>query len=448
MQISSLFDRRSAPSLGFVALLVFVLALWLTGGASRADVAAQAPVRGAAWLLLAVLVLFGKPGEVRHARGVLWLLLAAIALGILQLIPLPPVLWQALPGRALIAEAAASGQPQPWRPLSLVPGATVNAVMSLAVPLAMLVAAAGLTPAETRRLPAVLLLFASASAFVGLLQFSQVGISNPLMNDSIGQVSGTFANRNHFALLMAIGLLITPVWAFGDRAPWRKRMQFALPLMLLFMLILIASGSRVGLLVGLLGLAIGFVIVRPQIRRAFGHLPRWALPAAAIGLVAILGLTVLLSIAADRAVSIDRLMSADAAQDIRRRALPTVIDMIATYFPLGSGLGGFDPLFRMHEPFELLKTTYFNHAHNDYLEVVLDAGLAGVALLLTALLWWGWMSIRAWRSGGTLARLGSAMLLLIAIASIFDYPGRTPIIMALMALAGLWLGGRPPRPAA
>ena len=40
-------------------------------------------------------------------------------------LPLPPGLWLALPGRNELAGAAtATGQPQPWRPLSLSPGAS------------------------------------------------------------------------------------------------------------------------------------------------------------------------------------------------------------------------------------------------------------------------------------------------------------------------------------
>ena len=63
---------------------------------------------------------------------------------------------------------------------------------------------------------------------------------------------------------------------------------------------------------------------------------------------------VLISVAAGRAVSINRALTVDAGQDMRARGLPTVLEMIRTYFPFGSGLGGFDPIFRIHEPFELL----------------------------------------------------------------------------------------------
>jgi hypothetical protein len=57
-----------------------------------------------------------------------------------------------------------------------------------------------------------------------------------------------------------------------------------------------------------------------------------------------MALLVGLSISADRAVSVNRLLMVDAESDMRGRALPTVLAMIRAYFPVGSGLGGFDPL--------------------------------------------------------------------------------------------------------
>jgi O-antigen ligase len=150
------------------------------------------------------------------------------------------------------------------------------------------------------------------------------------------------------------------------------------------------------------------------------------------------------SVVAGRAASIDRLFAMDQAQDMRTRALPTVLGMIGTYFPVGSGFGGFDPIFRINEPFDLLKTTYFNHAHNDFLEIVLDGGLPAALLLAGALAWWGYASFRAVRS--TLVApddvpplLGSALLLLLCIASLFDYPARTPMMMAMTIIAAIWL---------
>src|SRR5690606_29945102 len=101
---------------------------------------------------------------------------------------------------------------------------------------------------------------------------------------------------------------------------------------------------------------------------------------------------------------------------------------------------------RIAEPTGLLSLNYFNRAHNDLLEVVLDAGLAGLLLLIAAVGWWLWMSVRAFRvkdgSAGLLPRLGSAMLLLVIVASAVDYPARTPMIMSLVMIAAVWLADR------
>ena len=438
-------SRWPAPSLPFVVLCMLLGVLWLAGGASRSDVWGQIVVRSAAWLALIVAIVFAKrpAGQAMGAAG--WFLLAAIVLTVLQLVPLPPAVWQNLPGRDLFAEAAvASGQSQPWRPWSIVPGATANALSSLIVPVTILILLRALEPSEHARLPGLVLVLVFAATVIGLLQFSAGGLDNPFVNDSPGEVAGTFANRNHFALFVAIGCLIAPVWAFmrEDQSQWRA--PAALGLVLLFVLTILASGSRAGILLGTLAMALGLLIAHRRITRALRHYPRWVLPALVGGAVAMVVILVLVSIAADRAVSIQRMMAIDAGQDMRTRGLPTVLGMIAAYFPAGAGFGGFDPLFRIHEPLNVLKFTFFNHAHNDFLEIALDAGLAGLLLLSAAILWWAWASVGAWRARlemhHAVPRLGSAILLLILVASAFDYPGRTPIIMAIIMIAATWLG--------
>lgn len=432
------------PSLSLVLLFVMLLALWAAGGASREDALGQAMVRSTAVIVLVVGIMFGGRPSFSRVRPVLYFLVAAVVLALAQLIPLPPAMWQALPDRTVFADAArAGGIDQPWRPLSIVPGATANAAASLLVPIAVLVLVAGLPAVERRWLPGIILAFIVASMLVGLLQFSGAAINNPFINDGPGEVSGSFANRNHLALFLALGCLLAPVWAFldGRKPHWRAPTAFGF--MLLFALTILASGSRTGLILGALALGGGLFLVRQSIRRALSRAPRWVFPALIAAAVGVIAIVLLLSFAADRAASINRTLALDPGQDLRVLGLPTVLAMTQSYFPFGSGLGGFDQIFRMHEPFEMLRPVYFNHAHNDLVEVVLDAGLPGLLLLVAALLWWGWASLRAWRaSSGSrdiLPKLGSAMLLLIIIASVFDYPARTPMIMAMIVLAGVWL---------
>ncbi|RYF24346.1 MAG: hypothetical protein EOO77_00155 [Oxalobacteraceae bacterium] len=433
---------RFRPSLSFALLLSLLCILWLAGGASRADALGQTVVRAAAWLAAIALLLFGERPMVRDLRPVGLLLVIALGLVLLQIVPLPPAIWQALPHRELVSASITPGEAQPWRPWSMIPGATWNAASSLIVPLVALALVAGLKQSERSRLTTILFALIIGSAMIGLMQFSGMRFSNPLINATPGEVSGNLANRNHFALLMAIGCLLAPAWAFRDgrRAQWRGLL--AIGMILLFALTILASGSRAGMLLGVLAIAIGILLALRPLQRELRHTPRWMLPALLVAVVGTISAFVFISVASNRAVSIDRAITIEGDQDMRVRALPTVVSMVKTYFPAGSGFGGFDPIFRIHEPFDLLKLTYFNHAHNDFLEIILDGGLPALVLLLAAMAWWVSASVRAWRASGAnyiLPRLGSAIILLVFVASVFDYPARTPIIMGILIIAAAWL---------
>lgn len=430
-------------------LFAFAVILWIGGGASRADVFGQPLVRAAAWTCLALVVVFGTSRPVRPARPVLLLLAGAALIAAIQLVPLPPGLWQSLPGRSLYkgTEAVLAG-PAVWRPLAIVPSTAWNALGSLIVPFVMWCLMTRVRGIDDEHFLLFLLGLVLAGMGMGLLQFAGIPLHDPLVNGG-GEVSGTFANHNHFALMMACGIALVPAWAFFDgRSPgWRA--PLAVGLVLFLALSIIASGSRAGTLAGTIALGCGLLIVRRPLRRTLARYPRWVFPALITVIIAIIVGVVVLSIVADRALSINRAITIDPGQDMRTRALPTVLLMVKEYFPFGAGLGSFDAVFRAHEPFNLLKPTFFNRAHDDFIEIVLDTGLAGAMLLLAGLGWWLWASMRAWRAGpGTstlLGRLGSVLILLVMLASIVDYPARTPMIMALLVIAGVWLDGVPRR---
>jgi O-antigen ligase len=451
--------RHQLPSrrkVSFALLCVLFAVLWLAGGGSRADIMGQVISRAAAWVLLIAGLLFGAQPVPGTARPVWIVLLAIIALALLQLIPLPPGLWQMLPGRAMLTEAAAiSGQVQPWRPLAIVPDAAANAVSSLIVPLTALFLLSGLDENDRAKLPGIFVLLIAGSALVAVVQLSGADRPHPFLNGIPGQISGIFANRNHFALFLALGCVVTPYWAFqtaGDvptRGYSRRdglglwRAPTAVVILLLLLLLILATGSRAGMLVGGLGLAAGTAVAWRGIKQRMRHYSRRVLIFLGAGIALLAIVLLLFSVMGDRAASISRVITLDAAQDLRSRSLPTVLEMVREYFPAGAGFGSFDPLFRMHEPTELLMLTYFNHAHSDFIEVILDTGLPGLGILLGAIGWWLVATVKAIRvareTHDTLPAVGAALLLLIAIASAFDYPVRTPLIMATMILAAYWL---------
>lgn len=428
------------PSPFFILVGSFLVLLFLAGGSARADVLGQVVVRSGAWAVVIAMALLQDRAALGRLRSVSWLMLATLLLVMIQLVPLPPVIWQALPGRSILA-GATEGVATPWRPIAMVPGATFNAASSLVVPLAALLAIAGVRAHERYWIFVLLFGLIVASMLVGLIQLSGVDLRNPLLNGDERQVRGLFANRNHFALFMAMGCVMAPVWGFATERSSGWRLPVVAGLQALFLLMILASGSRAGLALGGIGLMLGGALVWPRARYMFRRYPRWVLP---LGGALLISVFVVASVVAGRAVSIDRLFHMNQATDMRTQALPTVLSMIRTYFPIGSGFGGFDPIFRIHEPFTLLKTTYFNHAHNDFLEIVLDGGLPAGLLLVAGLGWWGHASVRALRMPGMPRSsvpplLGSGLLLLLFVASLFDYPARTPIMMGVIVIAATWL---------
>lgn len=424
------------PALLMVALFAVLL---VAGGGSRGDILGQAVTRAGAALGLAGVLLVGR-FDFDGLRAILTLLSGAIVLVLIQLVPLPPIVWHSLPERMLIVSISDASL---WRPWSMVPDATVNAASSLLVPFAVLVLLAA-QGAEYRVLPNALLGVIVGSALWGMVQASGTFIDNPLINGGADEVSGTFANRNHFALFVAFGCTIVPIWALSDPNPWRWRAPVALTLVVLFFLTILVTGSRAGLLLGALGAAIATVACLGSQKMPLRKHSRWRVPLLIGGVAVLLIAAATTSILSHRAISVERALTVDASNDLRWRTAPVVTRLAYDLLPFGGGFGSFTTLYARTENDKLLSPYYLNHAHNDFLEVVLDGGVLAAILVGASLFWWIIASARVWRSQSTQAvlfgRAGSAMLGLTFMASAVDYPARTPMIMATAVIAAAWLG--------
>lgn len=439
----SLVFRRTPSTLSFWLLGALFLGLWLLGGASRPDVPAQAFVRAMAWVVLAIAILKGLVPAPRSWSFPLKFLAAVGLVLSAQLLPLPPAVWMELPGRDVIEGAASAiGEGQPWRPLSMSPYATINALSALIIPLVVLILAARLDRALQWRMATIILGAVGASALLGVTEFAGVAFDYPLINDIGGLMSANFANRNHFALFLAIGCALLPTLLFRRNPSW-PMLGAGVGLLVVLILAVLSSGSRAGTALVLIATVIGLLLVKSDLVSKSRHIPRGTTLTIVVGSVALLAGAVWLSFSLGRAAAIDRAFAMEAGADLRTQALPVVLGMAARYFPAGTGYGTFDPVYRISEPDALLNPLYFNHAHNDWLEVLLDGGILGLALILVAVVWLAIRSYRVWfgqaHDGDRLAKLGSAVLLLICLASLVDYPARTPLVMAVAALAAFWL---------
>lgn len=209
--------------------------------------------------------------------------------------------------------------------------------------------------------------------------------------------------------------------------------------------LILVTGSRSGLLLALFGLAgAGLILVRGGIG---GSIPRARRRALSIAAIAIGGLLVLgfATFYFARAEAIERLFAKSTIYDPRLDNWSVSRVLLMKYLPFGSGASSFVEAYQIIEPGAQISPTYRNHAHNDVLEIGITLGVAGLALVMAGLLAYLrctvplWIGPRADGRGTTMARVASIALAMMAMASLTDYPLRTPIMMSVFALCCLWL---------
>lgn len=436
--------------------LTVVVAMVL-GGSSRADILSLLILRPLSALLLIYAIYCHGSAAWRQSPPLMVLGCGVVLLAILHVLPLPPGLWSMLPGRQIIVQTyEVAGVPPPWLPLSMSPAAAWNALFSLMLPFGALILALAADPDDRLRALRWVMVIGLVSGFIGLLQILGPP-RGPLYLYKVtnsGAAVGLFANRNHQAVLMASLFPLLAMYAtLADNA--RGRLQFhravAVAGAAFVTPMILVTGSRNGLILGVIGLALAVWIYGRQAEKLPGK------PSAArwrrwgpIGVVGILAGLSLLTVVAARGVAFQRLVDLDPSQDLRLKALPTVAQIARDTFPWGSGLGSFDEVYRQYEPSRLLSPNYFNHAHNDWLEMVMTGGLP--ALLLTAFAIILFVvtvfsvlkqkeRVRSRRRVLISARCATAILLLLAIGSFAEYPARTPSLAVLGVLCAAILSG-------
>jgi O-antigen ligase len=240
---------------------------------------------------------------------------------------------------------------------------------------------------------------------------------------------------------------------------------------LCLMPLLLITGSRAGLALGLTGILtmpLFFLqkssrtvwILRSRSSANAPGLRSWATRRGrallvAISLLLIVGIVwavLATAYASGRTEAFDRFRSSSIVDDLRFRALPTIWSMLGHYWPLGSGAGTFEKAYFVAEPDSLLGAVYMNHAHNDWLEVAVTTGIAGVCLLVAAILAFAVRSYRIVKArletpaniskSTQFVLLGLVVILLCALASLGDYPLRVPSLACVFVVAALWADGR------
>ena len=358
--------------------------------------------------------------------------LSALTLVCLQLVPLPPSVWAALPGRAGFSGGySLLRMPLPWLPISETPFESVATLFALLPPFATF--AAILASDSDSRAAGALVGLTVAAILLGALQVASGSGSRwyfyPITNT--GAV-GFFANSNHIGtLLIATIPFLGALLGSGTR--WHRRRGIGAA-------IIIIAAATLGLI--LIGIALNrslaaLLLVLPVLLAtglmiSAGWRFRWiGIPVAMIGLAAavtFIGTNPLNSSTASRA----KQMSIQSRQAIWSNTGRAIRDS----FPVGTGLGSFAAVYPLYEDPDAVNSTYVNHAHNDYLELTLELGLPGALLLLLFLGWWVVASLQIWSSNMSSPCERAATIASAAILahSAVDYPLRTSAIAAVFAM--------------
>lgn len=430
---------RADTLAGFIASALLILAL-LLGGGTRNHLFTDLLVQLASVGVLAYgLHRLHWHDLDRSGRQALVVLTLVLALPLLQCLPLPGG-WVAMaPGRADIwAQHAELGLDTPaFAPWSLDPNATLAALRGLLPAAAMALIAVQLGTAWLRRLTLIVIVIALLMVPIGIAQVAQGphSLLRPYVPTNVHDAVGLFANRNHYASLLAVALMLVLGGMTLDARRLQQRSARALRMIgwllvgSMLLLGVVLSRSRAG--VALAGLVlIAMLLLAFARRRSHPQVFHWLLAFSVLGgLIAFqfgfLGI-------ADRL-----LQQGDQRFDVNA----SVLAVAGQFGWLGTGLGSFPAVYAAHEPIDLVGPKILNHAHNDWAELWVELGFL---LLVAALAFGGWLwrRVRELAASGTLSpaenalRLaGIGVIVVLACHSLVDYPLRTTSLSVVFALA-------------
>ncbi len=345
------------------------------------------------------------PGKVfLESQRVLWLLVLWLVYLLLQLLPLPVLFREILSPESvsLYQKAGISG----WAPLSVVPYSTFLYWLKSIAYVALFGLILLLVNSKLR-----LAMLGYSLVFSGVFQAfygSMMTLSGLEYGFFIkkfaylGFATGTFVNRNHLAgylemvSAIGIGLLLATTAARESGSSWRHRLlnlvhlllsyKLLLRLMLAMMVIaLVLTRSRMGntgffsslLLTGLLALA-AYRTQTTSIALMFKH----SATRSAVILIGSLMLIDMFIVGAWFGVDklADRMAQSSLEHDAGRVEVSiNTLNLLKDYPLTGAGGGGFSVVYDRYRGEGIAE--FYDHAHEDYLEILSDVGGLGFTLL-------------------------------------------------------------------
>ena len=409
----------------------------ILGGASAAGYWSNMALQLIAIPIIAWSLLIRRSTPISSSsRSLIWLLALMLLLIGLQLVPLPPAIWTALPGRDSVAAGFSMlGLPLPWLPVSLAADATLASALWLLPAIVVLLGIVRLGGFKPSWLAWAIAIVTLLSVMLGALQI--VGGEGSRWYfykiTNYGVTTGFFSNANHMATLLVSTLPFLAALYLTARRRGRSLQRMS-------GLVVILAGALTVVFVGLaanrslagLGLALPvFAASLLMILARKRSLPRW--PIALVVLLAVGSVAIAFSAPFGNNLTSEE---AQASQESRYTSFTKTLDASKDYMPVGSGIGSFQAIYRTHEDPAEVTRFFMNHVHSDLIELILETGVPGVLLILLLLYWWGRRTVSIWRAEEPdyFARAATIASAAILAHSLVDYPLRTAGIGALFAM--------------
>lgn len=331
----------------------------------------------------------------------LWFVVCVFLLPVLQLIPIPFVIWESMPGYSLYARALADvtgTELNPFRAYSMVPAATEYAWLALLPSLVVFLFTLSLPKEQIKFAVSVFLGLVFFQAILGLMQYGGGAESILRFYSKVPSTSavGTYTNRDHLAglLEMALPLGLALLAASVGKSDTSRRhvrslrqklalltathlnksIVYAL-LSIAILLGLIFTNSRTGNALAMVVIFVSAIAYSTRLggRNVYGLIGSFT--AIALVLALEIGMVPILN----------RFIQQDPLEDSRWIIFSDTIKAIGEFFPLGSGFGTFVPVYpRFQELY--LDHKFINSAHNDYLQWIMEGGILAAILIFIFML--------------------------------------------------------------
>ncbi len=363
--------------------------------------------------------------------GLMWLLF------ILQIVPIPHFAANWLPGRETLTTVSEAAGLEGHSRISLAPRLTIEALLATLPGVALFAAGLSVDSRYRTWVAGVVVALAIIAALLGVLQRFTGNASLYLYDfaPDPNSSSGFFANRNFFAAALYTSIPFLGAIALSavrqQRLPGWLAAIFGLAYLCVILGGLAAAASRTGIILSMAAIVATSLLPWGSLNTLRTKTSRRVL---------LYGIMVFVFVFSQFGLfGLLRLAGSDPMGDLRVVIGRLTWTAIASFFPAGSGLGTFVPVFQLFETPAELRSQFVNHAHNDWLEIILEGGLPALILLVALLGWFGMACIRIWSrrsdAAGDLVMAASTISAsLLMMHAVVDYPLRTPAIMALFGL--------------